>query len=331
MQARASVADFAVHGGRLALARAAFPGRDDWIDLSTGISPWAYPAAIDPLALARLPEPAALAALESAAATVFGSDAADTVAVPGSDIALRLLGQVIAAKAPAVVGPGYSGHVAMWPGARVIAAIDADAHDALVLARPNNPDGAIASRDALAVAAQAMEAKAGWLIIDEAFADAGGAPSLATTGWPATIVLRSFGKFFGLAGLRLGFVVAPPAVAAPLRRLLGDWPLSGPAIAIGTAAYRDHGWQAAQRVRLSHAAAGLAAAIAAAGLAQCGGTSCFALVDTDDSAALFRHLAGQAILTRPFADQPRRLRIGLPADADQLARLAHALRSRSLS
>lgn len=320
------IAAFAVHGGRVEAARAAFPGMPDWIDLSTGISPWSYPATLDSPVLQRLPEPAALAALEAAAAAIFGADPACTVAVPGSDIALRLLGRLIAAKAPAVVGPGYSGHRRMWDHAQVIPAVGGD-HDVIVLASPNNPDGAIAPRDALAAAAQSLAGRGGWLIIDEAFADASAEASLAAARWPATIILRSFGKFFGLAGLRLGFVIAPPAMAGAMRCIVGDWPVSGPAIAIGTTAYRDIDWQAAQRTRLTDAATRLDALLAAAGLSVTGGTSCFRLLEVPDAAALFTHLAGHGILTRPFADDPRRLRLGLPADDAQMARLAAALQT----
>ena len=328
MAAARALAPFTVHGGRLALARATFPGDADWIDLSTGISPWAYPAPIGPDDLRRLPEPAGLAALETAAAAVFGSDPAHTVAVPGSDIGLRLVGTLVAARAPAVVGPGYSGHLAMWPAAATIADLQTTGHDAVVLALPGNPDGRVFGREPLAAAAAVMAAKNGWLIIDEAYADAGDAPGIAAERWPGTIVLRSFGKFFGLAGVRLGFVIAPPLLAGRLRRMLGDWPVSGPAIAIGTAAYGDTVWQAAQRTRMTAMAGEVMALLAVAGLARLGGTACFSLIETENAAALFTHLAQRAILTRPFADHPHRLRIGLPANAAELARLAIALQTR---
>lgn len=324
------IAAFTVHGGRVELARAAFPGKAEWIDLSTGVSPWSYPAAFEHAVLQSLPEPGALAGLEAAAAAVFGSNPAFTVAVPGSDIALRLLGRLIPAKAPAVVGPGYSGHLAMWDGPEVISAIG-DHHDAVVLARPNNPDGAVIGRENLEAAAQDLAGRDGWLIVDEAFADASADAGIAAARWPATIVLRSFGKFFGLAGLRLGFVIAPPELAAALRRVIGDWPMSGPSIAIGTAAYRDIGWQAAQRKRLEDTATRLDALVTAAGLPIAGGTSFFRLLDVPDAATLFEHFARHGILTRPFADNPRRLRLGLPADAAQMSRLAAALQTMRLS
>ncbi len=323
--ARALIAPFALHGGRLDLARATFPNTADWIDLSTGISPWAFPAAVDACSLQRLPEPAALAALEAAAAATFGTDPVATIAVPGSDIGLRLIARLLAAKSPAVLGPGYSGHLAMWANPHRITKITAGVHDALVLARPNNPDGAIADCDQLAATAADLATRNGWLIVDEAFADPDA--SLAAKRWPNLVVLRSFGKFFGLAGLRLGFVITPPPLASALRRLLGDWPVSGPAITIATAAYLDRDWHAAQHDRLTNAAARLDALLTASGLAIAGGTTCFRLVETPDAPALFRHLAHHAILTRPFADNAHRLRIGLPASPAAATRLCHALQT----
>src|SRR5689334_11098142 len=113
---------FRKHGGKIEAARALFPYvRAPWIDLSTGISPWPYPfAPLSPPAFTRLPCPESIAALEAAAAKSFGiADPAHVVAVPGSDLALRALGQVFAGRRVAVVRPGYSGHVLAWDGAEI--------------------------------------------------------------------------------------------------------------------------------------------------------------------------------------------------------------------
>lgn len=326
---RIDIEPFTAHGGRLHMARSAFPVAGEWIDLSTGIAPWSYPTDIEPGMLARLPDSADLAALEAAAAAVFGAEPAHVVAVPGSDLALRLVAQLIDGRV-AVMRPGYSGHVAMWGAAAPIPVGADDLEtaanvDAIVLARPNNPDGAVIKRFRLKAIAATLAARGGHLIIDEAFADATPHDSVAGTGWPGLIVLRSFGKFYGLAGLRLGFVVAPSPVAAALRRLLGDWPVSGPAIAIGTAAYADRDWQEAQRTQLDAGVAHLDGALAAASLTIIGGTKFFRLIETPARDALFAHLAAAGILTRPFADAPDRLRIGIPRDEANSARLASAL------
>ncbi|MBA4040476.1 MULTISPECIES: aminotransferase class I/II-fold pyridoxal phosphate-dependent enzyme [Sphingomonadales] len=330
-QLHAKIAPFAVHGGRIDLARALFGG-PDWLDLSTGISPWAFPVDIPREALTRLPSPDDLALLETRAAECFGSDPAATMAVPGSDLGLRLIGQMLNAQRPAAVVPGYSGHTAMWPNPCQTLASNPDeliaaaaSCDAMVLARPGNPGGEIIAEHILQSIAKRLAACRGWLIVDEAFADADPDLSLAARGWPNLIILRSFGKFAGLAGLRLGFVIAPPAIAAHLRRLLGDWPISGPAVATGIAFYRNTSWQSLQRRRLAEGGERLDRVLSAAGLAITASTPFFRTCVAANGWALFDHLAQHAILTRPFADDPARLRIGLPEDAITTRHLARAL------
>jgi cobalamin biosynthetic protein CobC len=328
---RALIAPFAVHGGRVDLARGQFGGAD-WLDLSTGISPWAYPFDMPERALTRLPSPGDLARLESCAAACFGSDSALTVAVPGSDLGLRLIGQLLGAPRPAAVVPGYSGHMAMWReacqpvrGTPEELRAATGACDALVLARPGNPGGEILPEGVLHTLADRLAERGGWLIVDEAFADAEPAISLAGRDWPNLIVTRSFGKFAGLAGLRLGFVIAPPDLAARLRESLGDWPISGPAVAAGLAFYADRAWQDAQCRRLGQSGVWLDGVLESAGLAVTAATPFFRTCHCASGWALFEHLAQRAILTRPFADDAARLRIGLPEDDTTTRRLARAL------
>jgi cobalamin biosynthesis protein CobC len=323
---------FAVHGGRLGDARAAFPDVTGWADLSTGVAPWAYPCTIAEADNRRLPDPRALAALEAAAASSFGVTAERVVAVPGSDLALRLLGAIVPGRA-AVVGPGYSGHRLMWGEREVMPVAQgdfpgaADACDALVLARPNNPDGWVADQAMPRAAAAKLAARGGALIVDEAFVDATPEQSLAASDWPGLIVLRSFGKFFGLPGLRLGFVIAPPAMAKRLRALIGDWPVSAPAISAGGAAYADTDWQAAQRERLAAGSARLRALLTQHGLAIVGSTAFFTLVASPHRDALFAHLARAGVLTRPFTEPRDWLRFGLPGAESEWQQLSDALRT----
>lgn len=314
-----SLAEFCAHGGRLAAAARAFGG-GDWIDLSTGIAPWPYPVDTLDLGLNRLPEPDELAALEAAAAQAFGvGDPARVVAVPGTDLALRLLAVVLAAERPAVVRPGYAGHFAAWGEARSVAALaDPGDADLLVLASPANPDGRVTPPEQLRALAGRMA-----VIVDEAYADADPATGLCAEASDRLIVLRSFGKFHGLPGVRLGFVIAGPRVAGALRHLLGDWPVSMPAIAIGTPAYRDAAWREEQVERIETVGSLLDFALSRC--VRIGTAPLFRLIGTPDAHALFRHLCNHAILTRPFADDRRRLRIGLPPDGAALARLTHAL------
>jgi cobalamin biosynthetic protein CobC len=344
---------FRLHGGKVETARVLFPhARRPWVDLSTGISPWAYP--YDDLAreaFTRLPDPEAIAPLEAAAAASFGvADAACVIATPGSDLALRVLGRIFRGRRVAVVRPGYSGHVLAWGDAPVtaVAARDLESvardHDVVVLANPNNPDGRLIERERLLSIAGGLAERGGVLVVDEAFADVMPEHSVcgALDRVGNLIVFRSFGKFFGLAGVRLGFVAtsgsgsgrglgAPVDVASSFRDALGDWPVSGPAVAIGTAAYRDLQWQSEQRRRLSDAAQRLDELLTNAGLAIAGGTVLYRLARCNDADAVFKRLAAHGILTRPFSSDATLLRVGLPGDESQWQRLANALDARATS
>lgn len=313
-------ATFCAHGGRVASARALFGG-DDWIDLSTGIAPWPWPANTALSGLARLPEPEEISAVEAAAAVAFGvADPAHVVAVPGTDLAIRLLAPLIGARSPGL-RTGYAGHHAAWPEAQAVEELSAKGVagcDLLVLASPANPDGRMADPSALRALSDHIT-----VVVDEAYADP--APGLAPLASDRLIVLRSFGKFYGLPGLRLGFVIAGKVVSAQLRALIGDWPVSSPAIAIGKAAYLDSAWRHAQQARMMQEGALLDALLIRTGLSIIGTAPLFRLTACADAHRLFETLARRAILARPFADQPERLRIGLPPDAVARIRLAKAL------
>mgnify|MGYP005984248307 CR=1 FL=1 len=317
------------HGGRLDAACAQFGGgREEWLDLSTGINPcpWPVPADLAPDWHA-LPDPSALARLEGIAATYFGVDPSLCCAVPGSEIGLRLVAAILGLPGR-YFEPSYRTHAVMFAEAQAVKAPrDDDAANALVIANPNNPDGRVTSlatlRDWLAL----QEAAGGWLIVDEAFADTMPQISIASEVEPARrlIVMRSFGKFFGLAGARLGFAMAPPDVISALRNLLGDWPLSGAAIAIGERAYADSAWIDATRTALAKRAEQFDRILSHHGFAPQGASPLFRLVRAKNAGALFDHLARHRILTRPFADRSDWLRFGVPADQAQMQRVARAL------
>lgn len=313
------------HGGGLEAARRHFGG-SDWLDLSTGINPRPWPVVNAPaIDWQRLPEAHALAELEAAAAASFGLDPRHVCAVPGTEVGLRLAGSLIGGPARSL-GPTYRTHGEMIAGTP-IALDDLDAHDGtLILANPNNPDGRVLAPDRL-VELSDHRADAAWLLLDEAFADVDPALSIAgaITDARRLVIFRSFGKFFGLAGVRLGFVLGPAGLIAKVRSSLGAWPVSAAAITIGTAAYRDAAWIAETRTQLKQDAAALDAVLARAGYETIGACPLFRLINAADGMQLFEQLACHAILTRPFADQPQWLRIGLPTTDDALARLEVAL------
>jgi cobalamin biosynthesis protein CobC len=310
------------HGGQTVAAAQLYPAAPrPWLDLSTGISPWAYPVPnITPQLWQDLPAREALTELEAAAADAFGGAGADQIAaVPGSDIAIRLLARIVQAEHVTIAGHSYSGYRAAWPTAEVLPFDEAQNADLMICANPNNPDGAV-------IEARFLQRMRNLRIVDEAFADAMPQVSMLPHRGGA-IVLRSFGKFFGLAGVRLGFVIADRPLIRSLRSLLGDWPISGPAITIGTAAYRDGAWQVQQRQRLAQGSARLAALLLELGLQDAGGTANFRLCHTPHAPGLFAHLCRAGILVRAFIDRPENLRLGIPGAETDWARLDAALQS----
>jgi len=323
------VETFTAHGGRLAQARQSFPrAAEPWIDLSTGINPAPYPA--NPAttgARARLPDPEETSALETAAERAFGLGPDTVLATPGAEAAIRLLASCLSVRQVAILEPTYGGHGAAWraAGASVIGIEHrglrdaADRCDAVIVVNPNNPDGAILPGEALADLAGRLAARGGWLIVDEAFIEASTAPGVASwvgPDWAAqrVIALRSFGKIYGLPGLRLGFVTAHRDVIARLRLRLGEWPVSADAIAAGRQAYADERWMDDTRQRLAREAGRLDALLVRSGMEIVGGTSLFRLAAADDARSRFVRLAEAGILTRPFDYEPRWLRFGLPPD-----------------
>lgn len=323
------------HGGDLGAARLIFPGAPEpFVDLSTGINPHAYPIPrLEPEAFRRLPEPAAVARLQAIAAQAYGApSAAHVVAAPGTQILLPHVAALVPAGRAVVLGPTYSEHVrvARLLGHAVTEVAQVDqlkGADLAIVVNPNNPDGRIVGKDALLAVAEDLRPRGALLMVDEAFIDVGpaGASLGNEVGCGNIVVLRSFGKFFGLAGLRLGFALAAPDITARLDASLGPWAVAGPAIAIGETALADIAWAEATRALLVREAARLDAVLVEAGLDVVGGTSLFRLVRTPAAGDLFHHLGRAGILLRRFAEQPTWLRFGLPAGADAWDRLRAAL------
>ena len=323
------------HGGDLGAARRRFPGAlEPFIDLSTGINPHPYPLPrLSADCFARLPDQAALETLTAAAVRAYGAaSAAQVVPAPGTQILLPLVARLAPPGRAAILTPGYPEHAraASLAGHSVAAArgIDECGNAALViLCNPNNPDGRLfAPADILALAT-ALRRRGGLLVIDEAFADVTppGTSVAADVGCGNIVALRSFGKFFGLAGLRLGFALAAPPLAERLRAALGPWAVSGPALAVGAGALADEEWIARTRRRLDKVAAKLDRMLSGAGLTIVGGTSLFRLVQTPLASALFEHLGRAGIWVRAFPDDAGWLRFGLPGDRQAWQRLHQAL------
>jgi cobalamin biosynthesis protein CobC len=317
------------HGGDLDRARAAHGG-DDWIDLSTGINRQPYPVPpLPPHAWAALPLASELDTLEAAAARAYGAAPDRVVALPGAQAAIQLVPRLAAPGHAAVLAPSYNEHAASLSaqGWRVTPAPDLGAMagaDLAVVVNPNNPDGRRWSPQVLAE----LAGRVGLLVVDESFADADPGlslvPQLPDLG-ERVVILRSFGKFYGLAGVRLGFAAAGPGVVTRLRALAGPWAVSGPALGIGAAALSDATWQAATAARLHADAARMSGLLARAGWPTVGACALFVTVTTGNARDARDRLARARIWTRAFPYSAGWLRLGLPGDAAEWARLEAAL------
>ena len=319
------------HGGKLrqAAVRYGIP-LEDWLDLSTGINPNGWPVPeVPPSCWARLPEDDD--GLERVARDYY--DAEHLLPVAGSQAAIQTLPRLRSHSRVSVLDPGYAEHAAAWRSAgHDVAAVAAERvndaayrSDVLLLIHPNNPTGAHFSVEQLLGWHARLAARGGWLVIDEAFMDVTPEHSLCRhTAREGLIVLRSLGKFFGLAGARVGFVCAQPALLAQLHGLLGPWGVSAPARWVATSALTDSIWQDAARQRVGTAGARLQALLTQHGLNPDGGCALFQWVRTPDAQHLHEALARQGVLTRLFIESPS-LRFGLPGDEIAWARLDAAL------
>ena len=311
-----------------------FPGAPEpLIDLSTGINPSPYPVPHLPSdVFARLPEPSALERLCEVAARAYAApSAAHVVAAPGAQMLLPLAAALVPPGRAVVLGPTYSEHVRAAALAGHSAAETnevaqlADA-DLAIVVNPNNPDGRVLPAKTLLALAEALAHRAGLLVVDEAFMDVGPADaSVSDRAGKGLVVLRSFGKFFGLAGLRLGFAIAAPEQAARLRAQLGPWAVAGPAIAIGSLALADAAWIETTRRATAVAAQRLDDLLRGAGLEIVGGTHLYRLVRTNRTTFVFERLGGAGIIVRRFTRSPTWLRFGLPGPESHWQRLAAAL------
>jgi cobalamin biosynthetic protein CobC len=324
-----------LHGGDLSAARRRFPDAPQpFIDLSTAINPRSYPLPqLSPHLFASLPQQGALRRLLAATAKAYGAPSPDhVVAAPGTQALLPAVAALICPGRAKVLGPTYAEHVrvATLVGHRASEVGDIgqlEDADLVVVVNPNNPDGRVVTRSALLALLDKLRSRDGLLVVDEAFADVASVDA-SLAGEVARgniVVLRSFGKFFGLAGLRLGFALAAPDIAARLAAWLGPWAVASPAIAIGEAALADTTWARATRDQLGRESQRLDETLSQAGLERVGGTSLFRLARTPVASELFHHLGRAGILVRRFTEQPDWLRFGLPGGEDAWKRLRIAL------
>lgn len=321
------------HGGKLGQAQAQYGiPLSDWLDLSTGISPrgWRVPE-VPARAWARLPEDDD--ELEQTARRYY--NAASLLPVAGSQAAIQTLPRLRRRCRVGVVSPTYNEHAHAWRlnGHDVVElnrddiSAQLDTLDVLVLVNPNNPTGDIVARQQCVLWHERLAARGAWLIVDEAFMDATPQNSIAEYAHlPGLIVLRSIGKFFGLAGARAGFVLAAAPLLQQLQSLIGPWALSGATRYVVGHALADTDWQTSTRRSLLADGTRLQSLLLQNGIVPSGGTAYFQWVKTPSAFDIYEQLARQGILIR-YWGEPGSVRFGLPGTQAQWQRLSTALAS----
>jgi cobalamin biosynthetic protein CobC len=325
------------HGGNLAAAAKQYDiPLEDWLDLSTGINPDGYPIAGIPAA-AWQKLPLEDDGLIEAACAYYGCQFALPSA--GSQAALQILPQLRAASKVAMPKLMYQEHANAWqanghevikfdffPDEKIVEQVDV-----LLLCNPNNPTATKFSVAELLSWHVALAARGGWLVVDEAFMDATPERSIAKyTHLEGLFALRSLGKFFGLAGARVGFLLAEERMLKQMQEAIGPWSITGPSRLIAKQALLDKGWQEKARIQLAENSQKLAKLLTQYHLTPMSGTALFQFVPTRNAQALQQHLAQQGIWIRLFSDAPglsagAAVRFGLPPE-DGWERLESALK-----
>jgi cobalamin biosynthesis protein CobC len=325
------------HGGALDRAMQTYGGKpDDWLDLSTGINPVAYKMPpLPPSLWARLPDQKLVDETIEAARIFYGiPEAAGGVIGPGSQSLIQIYPTLLPAGIAEVLTPTYEEHAAnlLRLGWQVEAVQDFQNLDertsVTVAVNPNNPDGKRISLSEIERVASLLAKRGGFLVVDEAFSDTEAGTSAANlAGMDGLIILKSFGKFFGLAGIRLGFAFGPDKLTDRLKAMLGPWAVAGTAMEIARKAYSDPEGVAELKTRIAESRRSLSEVLKENGLKEVGGTQLFALVELPEAERVYEGLAHQHILTRRFAHSPNWLRIGLAAHEVEYWRLSKALQA----
>lgn len=314
------------HGGDLDRAKARFGG-SGWIDLSTGINrqPWPVPQ-LPAEVWTALPLQSASDRLCKVAADWFATTPDRVLPMAGASAPIRLVPRLLAAGSAAVVGPTYNEHAASlkaegWFVTEVAHLSDLAGFDIGIVVNPNNPDGREWQPQELVEIAGQVDL----LVVDESFADPRPDLSVIPHAPDNLLVLRSFGKFWGLAGLRLGFAVGEPVLLRQLQEAAGPWPVNGPALEIGALAMADHAWADATTLYHTEAVLKLDMLARRAGWKPAGGSHLFRLYAVPDAIRMRDALAGQQIWTRAFPWHQHWLRLGIPGNAQEWAQLEAAL------
>ena len=309
------------HGGGLDAAIRQYGGkRSDWLDLSTGINPIHYPIpSLPPEAFTALPDAAAAQALEAAARDFWMVPAgAGVLAAPGASALIANIPRLAPPGRVQIATRTYNEHEAAFRAAGW--EVSSAGAKARVIVHPNNPTGVLWRGEDERPGDHAL------LVIDESFCDIalGNTHVREMATWPGVVILKSLGKFWGLAGLRLGFAIGDPVLIARLADMLGPWPVSGVAQHVGRVALEDMRWANATRQRLTVDVARMDASVQMKGAELIGGTALFRLYQVDNALKWQKKLAKGKVWSRVFSYEPTWLRLGLPP-ADRWGQLERAL------
>ncbi|MGN6776485.1 threonine-phosphate decarboxylase CobD [Rhizobium sp.] len=322
-----------VHGGGITAAARQYGGRpEEWLDLSTGINP--NPVTLPEIPVAawhRLPDQHLQERAREAARSYYRSGDILPLPVPGTQSVIQLLPRLVSDGSVAILSPTYGEYARAFTLAglqvrQVSTVAELTADDRLIIAvNPNNPDGRMLPIDQLRDLHDRLRSQGGILLVDEAFGDMEPAASVAplAASMPNLIIFRSFGKFFGLAGLRLGFVIAEAAILTRFEDWLGPWAVSGPALSIAASLMESDTSAIRNRILQRHSA--LQTILRRGKLQVAGGTALFALVADDRAEGIYTHLCRHHILVRKFDYAGNWLRFGLAPDEAADERLAGVL------
>ena len=296
-----------------------------------GPSPDARAAILDQLhALHRYPDPLG-ADLKRALAVKHGVDTQQILLGNGSHELLMQLAQVFAGSDDEVVFSRYGfavfalaaqaagatprivpalpdDHPAMPLGHDLdaIAAAISDRTKLVYLANPNNPTGTWFGREAFAAFMAKVPAHA-IVVMDEAYAEMADADADAATALPllATCsnlaLTRTFSKAYGLAGLRVGYLIGAPGLVAVMERLRESFNVNGPALAACEAALGDTAHLQWARDRNAEQRAALAEAFERRGLRVYPSQTNFVLVRFGpQTVRIEAELAKRGVVLRPM-------------------------------
>ena len=320
-----------VHGGQLlTVAQQYNRPLEQWLDLSTGIAPFSYPINDIPAKYWQdLPQ--VNDELIAAAKCYYQTE--HCLPCHGSQAVIERLPKFWLEKYPqaqTVYLPkvGYKEHQKAWLQAGFSATFyqddlpkEIENNSVIVVINPNNPSGKLFNKEELLQCYQRVQLANGLMIVDEAFMDVV-EPNQSLTPHiedDHLIILRSFGKFFGLAGLRIGFVCASERWLKVMSASFGPWHVNGPAQYVALQALQDNHWQAQQRHKLQQQMIKLRQLLQKQLSADLVGCLLFVTAYVNNAEQVYSKLCQQGVYVR-LTDEKHSLRFGIATDA-QLVKL----------